>query len=140
MCLAGFSAVIVTAATIHFSKTLTITIQPPVGTAPKDIPVEVITLEDGAESDVTENSPSDNTVPKVRNSYIFTPVWDTGAYRHEGSPVEIPTITVTFETIPGTTLSFPCCRAMATNFICTMISMDRIPVLFSVSAGGGTEI
>lgn len=38
---------------------------------------------------------------EIRDFYVFTPVWDEGAYRYDGSPEEIPVITVTFSEIPG---------------------------------------
>lgn len=106
---------------------LTVTVpDTPVNSAPEEIPVEMITLEGNTAPSVTDNNLGENTDPgeptdvptppttselpvswscdhyeEVRNSYIFTPIWDQGAYRYEGSPEEIPTITVTFESIPG---------------------------------------
>lgn len=38
---------------------------------------------------------------EIRDFYVFTPVWDEGAYRYDGSPEEIPVITVIFSEIPG---------------------------------------
>lgn len=87
---------------------------------PEEAPVEIMTLENDADSDVTNNNPGDNTKPdepagpqyfelsvtwdcdhydEIRDFYIFTPKWDDTLYEHEGG--DIPAITVTFDEIPG---------------------------------------
>ena len=86
---------------------------------PEEASVEIMTLENNADSDVTNNNPGDNTnqdepagsrsfelpietwdcdhYDAIRDFYIFTPKWDETAYEHEGG--DIPTITVTFSEI-----------------------------------------
>ena len=100
---------------------LTVTVpDTPVNSAPGEIPVETITLENSADSGMSGNNPNEPADPptpptssglpvswscnhyeEIRDSYTFTPVWDEGVYRYAGSPEEIPAITVTFNEIPG---------------------------------------
>lgn len=98
----------------------------PVNSAPEEAPVEIVTLENNGNSDVADNNPADNKnsdnpadplvaqaslelpvkwscdhYEEIRDSYTFTPKWDEKAYRYDGDPKMIPTITVTFKNIPG---------------------------------------
>lgn len=94
----------------------------PVNSAPEEVSAEIVTLENSADPDVSDNDPGNNPKPDepaapqsfeldvkwscdhyedIRDAYVFTPKWDETAYRYDGKLEDIPKITVIFDEIPG---------------------------------------